>query len=197
MNRVGYPPPRRRKQPSKDDASAACRQTTNLTRAIRPLLPASEYSHRMTHPPRFPRILLAGLVAPFIAPALSIVAAWAVVESNRAELARWIQLSDLWPLHLWLLGIAQAVTWCVGYPVFARARARHAESGRGMCIVGRIIGALVFSLPVALLSLSMSWDVLIGFVFGVVIGMIVAALFSLLAGIPWTTRHSMLLQRDP
>jgi len=120
------------------------------------------------------------------------------IGSQGAELARWIRFDDLWPLFVGEFVVALLMTWGAGYPIFAMARSRNAVSAVGMCIAGTVTGAVIFFLVAAIASIpsTLSWFVLAAPTIGAINGLAIAAMFSVLAGLPWGARHSMLLQRD-
>lgn len=116
------------------------------------------------------------------------------VGSQSDELGRWIQFDDLRPLFLGEFVLVLIVTWCAGYPIFARARSSHALSAVGLCIAGAMVGAMVFFLVAVVFSFPsmFSWIVLVVAVIGGVKGVAVAAVFSRLAGVPSVASRSVL-----
>jgi hypothetical protein len=146
----------------------------------------------------FPRVLVAGLVAPLAAPLFTFIAAslYLNLSGNSAELGRWIRPSDLWPMHLFVLGLALVGTWCLGCPVFLFRRRRNRVTGLGMCALAGVVSAPVLSLPLILLPGGGLLGTLAALMFGMLPGIAVGGVFSFLAGIPWDTPYSRFLQRD-
>jgi hypothetical protein len=146
--------------------------------------------------PSKPRIIVAALIAPFVAPVLSIILSWLFmnVGSDKQELQRWIRFEDLWPLHLLVLGVACIGTWCIGWPFYRLARSKSAASTYGMCVTGALIG-LVIPLPFAIASGSLGGGVVAGALFAGC-GVVIAMVFSVIAGLPRDVSQSILLQRD-
>lgn len=149
-------------------------------------------------PSRFPRAFAAGLIAPLAAPLFTFIAAWLYLNlsGNATELARWIRLGDLWPIHIFVLGVSVVGTWCVGCPIFLTRRRRNRVTGLGMCAVGGVVSTLVLSLPLILLPGGGLFGTLAALIFWMLPGIAVGGVFSFLAGIPWDTPHSRFLQRD-
>jgi ABC-type amino acid transport system permease subunit len=150
--------------------------------------------------PRTARVILGGLVAPLIAPLLSIVACWLILnfDSHRQEIRRWFSFEDLWSLHLLVLAVAYLCSWCIGWPLYRRARSKNVASVYGMCVIGSLSGValpLLFTIAAifsqASLGACLFWCVLCAGI-GAVIGLI----FALIAGLPRDAPHSLLLQRD-
>ena len=146
------------------------------------------------------RTFLAACIAPCASPLLTAIYAWLMLHigTQSDELGRWIQFGDLWPMFLGEFVLVLIITWCVGYPIFAKARSRNTLSGWGLCISGAVTGVLIFFLVALVVAMSstFSWFVLIVAAIGGVKGVAVAATFSRLAGIPGVATYSMLPQRE-
>jgi len=113
---------------------------------------------------------------------------------SKHELSRWMPLHDLWPIFLGELLIANVALWVIGYPIYRSARARNSVSGAGLCIAGGITNSLIWLLPMLILPAAGFWAALTLLLIGALKGVVIAAAFSVLAGIPWFSARSMLLQ---
>lgn len=141
------------------------------------------------------RVFLAACIAPCASPLLTAIYAWLVLHigTQSDELGRWLRFGDLWPMFLGEFAFVFIVTWCVGYPIFARARSRHALSAWRLCVSGGVAGVLISFLIAVVVAISstFSWFMLIAAAMGGVKGAAVAATFSRLAGIPAVQRDVM------
>ncbi|MBD8898985.1 hypothetical protein [Rhodanobacter sp. DHG33] len=117
-------------------------------------------------------------------------------DSGRG-LARWLPLDDLWSIYLFEFLIASVATWVIGYPFYRSARARRTVSGTGLCVVGGIASGLVWLLSLLILAVgSHLYAPFLLSLIGAFKGVVIAGVFSVLAGVPWSSGRSMLLQNE-